>query len=179
MLLVPQGCPELGEQNHEPPLHTFCGSAWLAVWLLPRGPYRLTEWHHNVGKVARAGAMGTSDSTPVAASTLSATQGYGLDTRFTGSGFNRFMTGSTDHGRDHGRSRSRHVGRLRRALNSQMGGQTGGQNGFGNLGDMGGMSGMGGYGMGNMMGFRNMFGKDSQQTGPAAGQAPHPHAIGL
>jgi hypothetical protein len=114
-----------------------------------------------------SGMSRASGSTAGAASTLSAAQGYGLDSRYTGSGFNRFTTGSSTMGQTTAGAGAATSGAFGQTANQS---QTGGQNRFGNIGGMGGMSGMMGYGgmggMGGMMGYgRNMSGgMGMQQT---------------
>lgn len=103
----------------------------------------------------RTTGFGSGNATAGSASTLSQAQGYGLDSRFTGSGFNRFMTGSAGMGETTAGAAAATSGAFGQSAAQ---GQASGQNRFGNLG------GMGNFGLGGMMGMRNMFGRNAQMT---------------
>lgn len=110
-----------------------------------------------------------TNNTAGAGSNLSSAQGYGLDSRYTGGGFNRFMTGSTTMGSTTAGARAGQSGAF--GQSSQSGGM-GGMSGMGGMGGtnrFGGMSGMMGMGMGrNMMMSGNMSGM--QQSGQTTGR---------
>jgi hypothetical protein len=97
-------------------------------------------------------------------STLSQTQGYGLDTRFTGSGFNRFMSGSSTMGQTTAGAGAATAGAF-----GQSAGQAGEQSRFGSSQQLGLMGMMGGLGRGGMFGMNNMMGgmgtQQNQQQG--------------
>lgn len=116
------------------------------------------------GRTSAAGGSGAAGS----ASTLSQTQGYGLDNRFTGSGFSRYMSGSSTMGQTTAGAGAATAGAFGQGAQGQTGqmGAAGGQNRFGNLGTMGSYGGLGyGFsGMGGMMGMRNMFNRGMQQN---------------
>lgn len=132
----------------------------LVAWgvLLTAGIAWAQQGNFNTG----AGGAGMSRNTGAgSASTLSAAQGYGLDSRFTGSGFNRYTTGSSAMGTVTAGDRAGSAGFGQTGTATGFGGtgstRTGNFGGMGNMGRMGGM-------MGGMMGGRNMFGMN-QQTG--------------
>jgi hypothetical protein len=136
-----------------------------AVWLVAPHPVSAQQGYtsgNGTSGTGRTSGTSSGSSTAGAASTLSSAQGYGLDSRFTGSGFSRFTTGSSAMGQTTAGAGAATSGAFGQSATSS---QSGGQNRFGNLGNMGGM---GFGGMGGMMGFRNMFGNNSQtnqQTG--------------
>ena len=113
--------------------------------------------------------MGTGtggSQTAGSASNLSSAQGYGLDSRYTGGGFNRFMTGSTAMGQTTAGARAGQSGAF--GQSSQSGGMSG-MGGMSSANRFGGMSGMMGMGMGrNMMMGGNMSGM--QQQGNTTGR---------
>ncbi len=120
----------------------------------------------------RSGIGSRAGSAAGSASTLSAAQGYDLDSRFTGSGFDRFMSGSTAMGQTTAGAGAATSGAFGQSAAGagQMGGQS---NQFGGLGGMGGYGSMGRFGgMGNfgMMGMRNMFNRGMQTNQQAQGK---------
>ncbi len=107
----------------------------------------------------------TGNQTAGAASSVSAAQGYGLDSRFTGSGFSRFTTGSAGMGQTTAGAGAATSGAFGQSAQGGMSGNAGNYGRAGGIGGMGGLGGMGGMGGMGMYGFgRNMFGTNTQQN---------------
>ena len=123
---------------------------------------------HNNSLYAQQGATGgqTGGQAAGAASSLSATQGYGLDSRFMGSGIGAYTAGSSAMGTTTAGARAGTAGFGQSVTGGAAGGNFGRTGGIGGIGGFGGLGGVGGLGgIGGMGGFgRNMFGQQ-QQTG--------------
>lgn len=133
----------------------------------------------------QGGGTANTDRAAGSANTLQGAQGYGLNSRYMGSGFDIYMQGSSAMGSTTAGARAGSAGFGQGATSNFSGagagggtttgtsgtfgraGGIGGIGGFGGLGGVGGLGGIGGIGgMGGMYGMgRNMFGGNSQQTG--------------
>ncbi len=140
--------------------YRYHGLAWAAIAAVLVGAGRVeaqTQGSQQGGLTGRTSTGGTAGS----GSTLAGAQGYGLDTRFTGSGFNRFMTGSTAMGQTTAGAGAATAGAF-----GQSAGQAGGQSRFGTSQQLGLMGMMGGFGRNGMFGMNNMMfgGMGTQQN---------------
>ena len=109
---------------------------------------------------------GTGSQTAGSASTLSSSQGFGLNPRFGGAGFDVYTSGSAAMGTTTAGARAGTAG----FVQTVTGGGVGNTGGFGRLGGIGGVGGIGGIGglggIGGMYGFgRNNSGQNQQQSG--------------
>ncbi len=134
----------------------WMGLAMTVSGLLLFGSATALGQNTGQGGAGMSGVNRTGSQAAGAASSVSAAQGYGLDSRFTGSGFNRFTTGSAAMGTTTAGAGAATSGAFGQ---SAQGGMSGG-GGFGNSGRMGGVGGMGGMGSMGMfgMGRNSMFG---------------------
>lgn len=114
---------------------------------------------------------GGGNQTAGSASTLSAAQGYGLDSRFMGTGFSTFTQGSAALGTTTAGARAGTAG-FGQTGGTITGGAAASSGSFGRLGGIGGIGGFGGLGgvgglggIGGIYGFgRNMFGNQQQMS---------------
>ncbi len=144
---------------------SICLAAMAAVCVLLSGQL-FAQQRGGTGAGARGGS-----STAGSASTLSSAQGFGLDSRFMGSGFDTFTRGSSAMGTVTAGGRagtggfglgtaSGGIGTANSRGNFGRVGGIGGIGGFGGLGGIGGVGGLGGmYGFG-----RNSSGGNQQQS---------------
>ncbi|MHB1032103.1 MAG: BON domain-containing protein [Pirellulaceae bacterium] len=137
----------------------------VAAWMSATSPaFSQMGGNQQTGGTSGTGT-GLGGNTAGSASSLSQSQGFGLDRRFTGSGFNQYMTGSATMGQTTAGARAGTAGAFGQSAtqtqtqNSSRFGGVGNIGGLGGLGGIGGMRGMGAMG-GMMMGGygRNMMG---------------------
>jgi hypothetical protein len=134
----------------------------LVGWAARPVTAQTSNTSRSTGTGSASGLGSSSGATAGSASSLSSAQGYGLDSRFTGSGFNRYTTGSSAMGQTTAGAGAATAGAFGQSATGSSQSSR-----FGNLGSMGSMGGygaMGGYGMGSMMGMRNMYGSGMQST---------------